>query len=409
MTSPLFSPKLGVNYSLLRYPFVPQSSAFNWAQQLGCTLFRVDVPWNYSSGSWTSLFGKNALSSTLSTGSPITSLPVAAMTTALNSGESLTIVDPTYAHTQTWVTTAAVAKNATAIPVVSQMPNFAYTSAASIFSYDPAAAASIASLVTTAATYGIKLLFVVDGCLQTTWASGVSGNNYNTGYPITPAQFGAAMGWLVAQPGCQGLDWEIPVNEPDEYGYVTTISMSVANCVAALQAGYTAMKAADSSCTVHLFPVANVNSGGSGYTFLQGGYSAGMKGSYDVFDFHCYNYPGNGTYQNSQAGGNLITVVIPELVALRATNSDITPMVLSETGWQSTGTGQVPDMNTTLQAVYLYSFLLALSALGILQAVYIYDLADAGGNWGMLTGANVPKPSFYQIQSLTTYTVGRTS
>jgi hypothetical protein len=79
---------------------------------------------------YVSISGSNIaqLSAALSTGAAITSLPVTALLSAIGSGQTLTLTDPTGAHTQTWTTTAAVAVGATSIPVTSQTPNFAYPS-----------------------------------------------------------------------------------------------------------------------------------------------------------------------------------------------------------------------------------------------------------------------------------------
>jgi len=66
------------------------------------------------------------LSSNLSTGAPITSLPVVALTNTIPAGTLTT--DDGAGHTQTWTTTGA-ALTATSIPVSSQTPNFAYPAA----------------------------------------------------------------------------------------------------------------------------------------------------------------------------------------------------------------------------------------------------------------------------------------
>ena len=72
------------------------------------------------------------LSSTLSTSAATTSLPVTGLANTVPSGATITITDPTGAHTQTWHATAQVAPGATTIPVTSQTANFAYTSAATL-------------------------------------------------------------------------------------------------------------------------------------------------------------------------------------------------------------------------------------------------------------------------------------
>lgn len=63
-------------------------------------------------------------SSPLSTGGPITSLPVTALNGNVGSGDSIVVTSGT--HTQTFTTTAAAFFGATAIAVTSATPNFAY-------------------------------------------------------------------------------------------------------------------------------------------------------------------------------------------------------------------------------------------------------------------------------------------
>jgi hypothetical protein len=83
-----------------------------------------------TSGNTQGTASPTALSSALSTGSPITSLPVAALTVAVTSGDLIyvTAVGSSSVQHQIFVASAGAAINATSIPVVSQTPNFAYPS-----------------------------------------------------------------------------------------------------------------------------------------------------------------------------------------------------------------------------------------------------------------------------------------
>jgi hypothetical protein len=72
------------------------------------------------------------LTSTLSTGAAITSLPVTGLANTIPSGAVVTLTSADTLHTQTWTTTAQVASGAASIPVTSQTPNYAYTTAAVI-------------------------------------------------------------------------------------------------------------------------------------------------------------------------------------------------------------------------------------------------------------------------------------
>lgn len=71
------------------------------------------------------------LSAGLSTGAPITSLPVAALENTIASGATITVSDGG-SNTQTWVTTAQANPSDTTIAVTSQTPNFAYASGSKI-------------------------------------------------------------------------------------------------------------------------------------------------------------------------------------------------------------------------------------------------------------------------------------
>lgn len=255
-------------------------------------------------------------------------------------------------------------------------------------SYDSTSAASLASLVSTLQGAGITVLVNVDiageppgssqpgPLLASTWTSGAA---------CTPAQFAAAMGWLVAQSGLQGLRWEL-CNEPDYEGQNATLYIE------AVQQAYAAMKAADPTCIVHLGPVANVNQGGSGYDFLTSCYSGGIQGYYDVMSFHLYTYPGNQGPDATTGTGTLLSQ-LSALKSLRASNNDTTPLWLTETGWTW-------DSGNAEQAQWLSTWLQELEGQGV-EAVIQYDLYDySGGDWGLASSSYVPYQSFYEIAEL---------
>lgn len=99
----------------------------------------VDVPlgpstlvrkWRLEVNTGTS--GAATLSSSLATGSPITTLPVAALPATIPAGTTLTFVSG--ANTQTWTVTATAIAGATSLTVTSQTPNFAYPTSTTITS-----------------------------------------------------------------------------------------------------------------------------------------------------------------------------------------------------------------------------------------------------------------------------------
>ncbi|HUC87793.1 MAG TPA: hypothetical protein VMR95_01430 [Candidatus Binatia bacterium] len=249
------------------------------------------------------------------------------------------------------------------------------------------AAAQIAALGASFASYGIKLIVVVDGQLLASYSSGI---------PVTPAQFAATMGWLVGQ--CPGLIWEL-INEPDQYQYDAT-AITPAVYTSAIQQAYTAMKAADPTCTVLAGCIANLTYGGSGYNFWSGCYGAGIKGSYDVASFHNYPYVGSQPPATGQNGTGSMTGLVGTYAGLRSTNTDATPCWCTETGWQSQGTDSNGTLTQNLQAIYLQEWLIQLETLGI-PVVCIYQMVDAGGYWGLIDGGLSKKQAYQAVLDIT--------
>jgi hypothetical protein len=238
-------------------------------------------------------------------------------------------------------------------------------------------------------TYGMNAIIVVDGQIKATQPGT---------YPTTPTQFAATMAYLVTN--CPGQIWEL-INEPDQYqwgntqgAYVTT-AISAADYVSAYQLCYIAMKAADPTCTVNAFAVANVDNGGGGYNFVQAAYTAGLtQASYDRKSVHTYPYPTD----TAPTTGNIYLVTgLTAFAAMCATNGDTKPLDITEFGWQSTGDG---TMTAPLQAAYVQTYLSQLATWGGASRVCIYQCADAGGYWGLTDGSYVPKQSYQAVIDL---------
>lgn len=85
----------------------------------------------------------------LTTGAPITSIPVHPATRFMRAGSTVTITDPTNAASQTWTLTADVQGGAITLPVASQTPNFAYPLHSTIMWMS--AATTLSSALTTGA------------------------------------------------------------------------------------------------------------------------------------------------------------------------------------------------------------------------------------------------------------------
>jgi hypothetical protein len=257
--------------------------------------------------------------------------------------------------------------------------------------YNSEAADLINEAASAMGDYGLSPLWVVTTytTLTDTWSSG---------YPTTPAQFGDAMAWLVAQ--CPGMHWEL-FNEPDINVGDYNPSISSSLLIAAYQAAYPAMKAADPTCTVHGFVVANVNEGGSGYTLANELYEGGIQGYYDETSIHMYQFPTDTPPDDEGDNGPLLTQW-SDWQGLRATYGDETGIFISETGYKSTSDG---DMTPTLQSEYIIQWLTELegdpSDEG-LDAVLIYQSNDSGDYYGISDTDYTPKPVYDALIAINT-------
>ena len=241
-----------------------------------------------------------------------------------------------------------------------------------------------------AATYGLKMIWIYDGFLQPTYPS-----TYGS-IPCTPAQFAATGAWLATN--MPGSIWEI-LNEVDLYafGYSQPFTTAIApsTYVAAVQGVYASMKAADPKCKIIVGGVANVNQGGSGQSYIASILS-GVVGYCDILSLHVYTYPGGSTPTYGYSGTSLISALTTILGQI-AVNLPTTPIWITETGWESNG-GANPT--TAQQAAYLQQWLQQLAALSAVKTVTIYQIADAGGYWGLTDGSFVPKQSYQMVLDL---------
>jgi uncharacterized repeat protein (TIGR02543 family) len=255
-------------------------------------------------------------------------------------------------------------------------------------SYNSTVAAAIAAERTTIESYGFTPLFLIDidagSTLTSTWTSGP---------PTTAAQYGAACGWLVAQSGLQGCHWEI-MNEPDGSAQGITAALYVE----ALEAAYTAMKAADPTCTVHAFALSavysEVGTGGSQYYEACYAINSTLYNYYDVADFHTYSnddsYVTDAPPSFVGPSGVDIYNGIAMMQQIRIAKGDTKPFWLTEIGWPNSNAG---TMTPTLQAEYFQDLLTVLSGYDsvndcdyseYLRALLIYAGDNAGAYWGIM-------------------------
>lgn len=254
--------------------------------------------------------------------------------------------------------------------------------------YLQSTATTAATMVAAIKSYGMKPLLVVTvnnaPGLSATWTSGI---------PCTPAQFAAAMGWLVAQPGLQGIDWEL-FNEPDGVAWGITPAL----LTSAFQLAYPAMKAADPTCTVHASATENFSliNGGQGVQYLNSCFAAlpTWFNYYDVGGVH--GYTPDPTYSYNIAPNAVSAYGVPfwrgvaNFQAARIAAGDTKPLMITECGFQHTGTtGASPQS----QAQWLQDLLLSLSGLdpingvpfsSYLKGVIQFAMNNSGANWGIV-------------------------
>jgi hypothetical protein len=248
-------------------------------------------------------------------------------------------------------------------------------------------AATVASVVATYKTYGLTPILVVtvnsNPGLTATWTSGI---------PTTPAQFAAMMAWLVAQPGLQGITWEL-FNEPDSSG----VGVPYALLAQAYSLAYPAMKSADPTCTVMGFVLEGMGPTGYGNeTYYNNAVAAGILPYMDQASFHIYCLSSNNTtYDWSPAayGGdnspwpNWLTIA--NWQANRIAKGDTTHMWITEFGWNSSNDG---IMTPQLQAQYYQDFMTSISGMdpvnGVLFSSYLkvvcqYAIGNGANEWGI--------------------------
>ena len=174
-----FNPTTGNPFCGTALIFVQETTGGNHY----CWLGKGSSP-EAASGACTAPISVN-LSSALTTGGPITSLPVTALNGNVISGDSVLVTSGT--NTQTFVASATAYFGATAIAVTSQTPNFAYpttstvTNTSALSSLNPDTTDTITNFNTAHNTIGKIQLFPVTGNGTINNAATVELNHFNTG------------------------------------------------------------------------------------------------------------------------------------------------------------------------------------------------------------------------------------
>jgi hypothetical protein len=268
-------------------------------------------------------------------------------------------------------------------------------------SFNQAVATAANATKTLAESYGITVLFLIDGYMSSTPpVAGVV--NWTPGQPYTPAAYAAACAWFCSQ--VKGAHIE-GINEPDGYAdWNGTVPLLASDYAIAMPLIYAQCKAADPTCTVHIAPVSGVN--GGALTWRQALLKAlpNFADYIDIDGFHFYTWPRNAP--PSTLDGQIAAFITA--VALTK------PAWITEGGILSLTTNsndQYPEMTDALQATYLPALIQL--AIGLVEVFMIYCLQDYGtgsgaGYWGLIdqglpSGPDADannKPAFAAVQAL---------
>jgi polysaccharide biosynthesis protein PslG len=269
---------------------------------------------------------------------------------------------------------------------------------------DPAALGFADHLVARAASYGIKIVAL----LQRTpcWASSAppallakcrpgAATKANAWPPRTPSAFASFAAFLAQRYGSQLAAIEI-WNEPDQANEDYFAGPEKPQRYAAiLRAAYTAIKRVNPAV-----PVLGASIVGSNGAFLKALYAAGIKGYYDGLSVHFYN---------------LVLASLRSIHEVQRANGDSTPVWLNEFGWSScwprqriqqeqacvTRSGQAGNLANTLRSLARTSWI---------AAEMVYELQGSRReDFGVLTETGARKPSFYALRSVMISPYGKTS
>ena len=316
------------------------------------------------------------LSSALSTGGAITSLPTSPLIYAVTSGDSIVITSGDQAHTQTFVASSGAAAGATAIPVNSQTPNFAYagngTVGTNTWVYDTAWDACTPQHFATAVTYLVsELVAAGHGGLIYEWCNEPDGSAWG----VDPT--------LLAQ--AFELAWT-PVTSADP---TCIISGPVLENMAAPAADYY-----EGTNYYNLFKQA----GGCAYRHRQGVHQYSQIGSTtnsppdapNVWGFTWWQMLANFRYNMLNVGA-----------------ADSVPIMVTEVGWPSTGSGP-PAITPQLQSQFFQNLLVLLSGKdpinnvlfsSYLDGIIIYEVTGNDSNYG-IAPAGTPNPAVAVLTEL---------
>lgn len=276
----------------------------------------------------------------------------------------------------------------------------------------------IDAAIQTARNAGLNVLIEFDRTPY--WASAdpnkysdASGYHYNHYWKYTnPQQYAGVVADLVNHYKGMGVHAYEIWNEPNKASFWPS-GVSASDYTSYLKAAYPAVKSADPSSTVLMGGLMNTGS----YSYLQGMYNAGARGSYDVANFHIY--PGADPTHCALASDGRPTessfCLLQGLRSEMAANGDSAPGWVTELGWSTCTQSYCATQQQ--QADYLTAAyrLLGGSSYAWVQNAFVYGMRDlywdtSNAAWdsslGILNRDFSPKPAYAALQALATGTDG---
>jgi hypothetical protein len=224
--------------------------------------------------------------------------------------------------------------------------------------------------------------------------------------PANPQDYAAFLGGLAQRWAGRVAAYEI-WNEEDNASWWTG-APNPAAYAQLLKATYPAVKAADPGATVVLGGLT-----GNDYSFLQGVYAAGGKGSFDAVGVHtdtACNVAAPSSFLREMNGRIMPDSFLAyrEVHAVMLANGDDKPIWMTEMSWRTTGAtcnegawaGQKPEgVSDEQQAAYLAQAYHCLAEAPYVQVALWFPLQDQGPTVaGLLRANGTRKPSFAAMQ-----------
>jgi hypothetical protein len=224
--------------------------------------------------------------------------------------------------------------------------------------------------------------------------------------PANPQDYAAFLGMLAQRWAGRVAAYEI-WNEEDNASWWTG-APNPAAYAQLLKASYPVVKAADPGATVVLGGMT-----GNDYSFLQGVYAAGGKGSFDAVGVHtdtaCDVSPPSSFIRDM--AGHMIPdsfLAYREVHAVMLANGDDKPIWMTEMSWRTTGAtcnegawaGQKPGgVSDAQQAAYLSQAYHCMAQDPYVQLALWFPLQDEGTSVsGLIRAGGAPKPAFAAMQ-----------